>query len=273
MALAVRLRQVGATSIKPRTPGALLLSKNAVPARALGARAFVVTLVAAALAGASAATPAWAADGFALRLSAPTPAVVGQPLAVTADGKNPDAADYPYPTYLDVDLFRTGVVTTCPSTVSAAGQLAEATEGALLAFDVQIATDQSGNFSIPVGLTPPAPGAVLLCGYTAGLAGETLASASLTLPVRAAATGRPRSLTAPHVRRSGGRLICDTGRWSNAPTRFSFAWRVDGRARRGAAGRTLAITRALRGHRVQCGVTASNGAGRATALSQRFAVR
>jgi hypothetical protein len=48
---------------------------------------------------------------------------------------------------------------------------------------------------------------------------------------------------------------------------------MDGRTRRGTAGRTLVVTRALRGHIVQCVVIASNGAGRSTALSQRLAIR
>jgi hypothetical protein len=126
-----------------------------------------------------------------------------------------------------------------------------------------------------------------------------LASSSLTLPVQAPAPApapapppaptpmptprpapgsapalaKPGSIAAPRLRRSGGHVTCDAGRWSNSPTGFSFAWRVDGRTRAGATGRTLVVTRRLHGHVVQCAVTAANGAGRSTALSQRLAVR
>jgi hypothetical protein len=236
----------------------------------------VLTVTTVAVLG-TAAGPAWGADGFSLQLSAPSTGVVGRPMMLTASGTNPTATDYPYPTYLDAELFRPSVVPTCPATQSAASGLAAGTGGALLAWDVQMDIDATGAFSIPFGLTPASPGPLLVCGYTAGLAGETLASASLTLPVQGAesapAAATPRSLAAPRLKRSGSRVTCDTGRWSNSPTGFSFAWRVDGRTRRGAAGRTLAVTRTLRGHVVQCAVTASNGVGRSTALSQRLAIR
>ena len=130
---------------------------------------------------ATATGPAWAADGFSLKLSGSSGAVVGQPIVLTAIGANPAPADYPYPTYLDVELFRPSVVSTCPSTQSAAGGLASGTGGAILAWDVQMNVDASGAFSIPFGYTPATPGPVLLCGYTAGLAGETLASGSLNV--------------------------------------------------------------------------------------------
>ena len=241
-----------------------------------------------------------AADGFALQLSTPAPAVVGQPVTLTAIGKNPALADYPYVTYLDVDLFGPGAVSACPATESAAGQLAPNTGGSLLAFDVEIAIDATGNFSIPVGFVPEVPGPFLLCGYTAGLAGETLAAASVTIPVASAggapgggapggaapgspapgsagagsaAPGKPRNLAPPRLRRSGGRVICDAGRWANSPTRFTYGWLVDGHAKRGATGRSMAITRRLRGHKVRCGVSAANGTGRGTALSQTLAIR
>lgn len=235
--------------------------------------AFVVVTATAAVAFGTATAPTWASDGFSLQLSGPSSAVAGQPLSLTANGKNPAASEYPYVTYLDVELFRPSAVPACPATQSAAGQLAPATGGAVLAWDVQTDSDATGKFSIPFGLTPLAPGPVLLCGYTAGLAGETLATASLTLPVRSSAPARPQSLAPPGLRRSGHQVICDPGRWSNSPTRFSFSWLVDGRGQRGTTGRALLVTRKLRGHKVQCSVTASNSAGRATALSSRFAIR
>jgi hypothetical protein len=238
------------------------------------------------------------ADGFSLQLSGPSVVVAGQPVTLTASGKNPALADYPYPTYLDVDVLRPSAVSTCPASNAAAGQLTTATGGALLAYDVPIDIEPDGNFSILVGLTPAVPGPALLCGYTAGLAGETLATASLTVTVqnspspipapgspapgspapgspapRGPAPGRPAVVAAPRLTRSGNRLRCGTGSWSNVPSRFSYRWLVGGKAKRGATGRTLLITPTLRGHKVQCAVTASNSTGRATAFSQRLAIR
>jgi hypothetical protein len=138
---------------------------------------------------ATAAGPAWAADGFSLKLSGPSAAVVGQPAVLTAAGANPAPTDYPYPTYLDVELFRPSVVSTCPATQAAASGLATGTGGAIVAWDTQMAVDGSGAFSIPFGFTPAVPGPVLLCGYTAGLAGETLAASSLMVTVRSAGGG------------------------------------------------------------------------------------
>jgi hypothetical protein len=147
--------------------------------------------MATAVALATATGPAWAADGFSLKLSGPSAAVVGQPVVLTAAGANPTPTDYPYPTYLDVELFRPSVVSTCPSTQSAAAGLAPGTGGAIVAWDVQMNIDASGAFSIPFGFTPAVPGPLLLCGYTAGLAGETLASDSLTVSVGTSA-GKPQ---------------------------------------------------------------------------------
>ena len=162
-----------------------------------------------------------------------------------------------------------------------------------MAFDVQVNSDPAGNFSIPVGFTPSGSGPLLVCGYTAGLAGETLAIASLTVtvqspapptpppPIPAApapaattpASTSPASVTAPRLTRTGRQLICATGSWSNNPTRFSYRWLIGGNPKPGAKGRTLVVTRRLRGHKVQCSVTATNAAGSRAALSNPFSVR
>jgi hypothetical protein len=126
-----------------------------------------------------------------MKLSGPSSAVVGQPVVLTAAGANPTPTDYPYSTYLDVELFRPSVVSTCPSTQAAASGLAPGTGGAIVAWDVQMNIDASGAFSIPFGFTPAVPGPLLLCGYTAGLAGETLAASSLTLSVGATGGNSP----------------------------------------------------------------------------------
>ena len=200
-------------------PGVPLRSNSsavAVVARArkrTGRRCVSRVAIGAAVVLATATGPAWAADGFSLKLSGPSGGVVGQPIVLTASGANPAPADYPYPTYLDVEAFRPSVVPTCPSTQSAAGGLASGTGGAILAWDVQMNVDASGAFSIPFGFTPGTPGPVLLCGYTAGLAGETLALGSLTLPVRAAGVSAPPTQSAkPPARPNAASIALDARR-------------------------------------------------------------
>ena len=48
---------------------------------------------------------------------------------------------------------------------------------------------------------------------------------------------------------------------------------MNGKRKRGARGRTLGVTRKLRGRKVQCRVTAHNAAGATTALSRPLRIR
>jgi DNA-binding CsgD family transcriptional regulator len=133
--------------------------------------------------------------------------------------------------------------------------------------------------------TPRMPGRFLICAYTNDGATATLATASLILDVQGAGApapthsptspapqgmARPANVTKPRVRRSGGKLLCNRGRWRNSPSHYSYRWLVNGRAKRGARGQTLRITRQLRGRRVQCTVTASNAAGATIARSRPY---
>ena len=81
----------------------------------------------------------------------------------------------------------------------------------------------------------------------------------------------PASVKKPRVRRSGRKLVCRRGSWSNNPNRYSYRWLVNGKRKRGARGRTLGVTRKLRVRKVQCRVTAYNAAGATTALAGRCA--
>jgi hypothetical protein len=72
--------------------------------------------------------------------------------------------------------------------------------------------------------------------------------------------------------RSGKKLVCQRGSWSNNPSRYSYGWLVNGKRKRGARGRTLGVTRKLRGRKVQCRVTAYNAAGATTARSRGLRV-
>ena len=150
--------------------------------------------------------------------------------------------------------------------------------------------DAAGNWSMPVVHTPTMPGRFLICGYTNDGATYTFTTASLSLNVQGGAapgsstpgpvqspgsapeqgTARPASVSKPRVTRSGRKLVCNRGSWSNGPIRFSYAWLVNGEAKKGARRQKLPITRKLRGRRVQCTVTASNAAGSSTVMSGRY---
>ncbi len=70
-----------------------------------------------------------------------------------------------------------------------------------------------------------------------------------------------------------GTLSCSSGAWSGLPTpNLSYQWLRNGAAIGGATGSTHRITLADCGKRLSCLVTASNSAGRASALSNRLAV-
>ncbi len=104
---------------------------------------------------------------------------------------------------------------------------------------------------------------------------------SVSLPITAVTTPppppatvtRPFNVLKPRVTRAGKMLTCTAGTWSNHPNRYQYRWTVNGKTKHGADSRTLKVTSLLRHHKVQCGVTASNTAGRATAFSAPFSVR
>jgi len=220
-------------------------------------------------------TPALGAT-YTLNLSAPPTAVVGQPMIIPATGANP--ADDFFSSWLDVDAIPTSVLSTCPSGYLNASQVASsafAQGGENLATALREDVDSAGSFSMPIGYTPRTPGRFLICGYTNDGATATLATASLILNVQGAGNPalKPANVNKPRVRRFGRKLVCNRGRWSNRPSRYSYGWRVNGKAKKGASGRKLRVARKLRGRRVQCTVTASNAAGATTAVSRPLRIR
>jgi hypothetical protein len=229
-----------------------------------------------------------------LSLSAPSSAAVGQPIIIQASGFNPQNPIFTFTSWLDVSAIPTSVLTSCPAGYLNASQVASTTHaqgGEVVANGQREEVDAAGNFSMPVAHTARVPGQFLICGYTNDGATGTLATASLLLNVTGAsapvaipapgaspvpgpsAAAEPASVVRPRVRRSGSRLVCSPGSWSNSPSRYSYGWLVDGRRRRGARGSTLAISRRLRGRKVQCRVTAHNAAGATTALSRPLRIR
>ena len=238
--------------------------------------------------GAWAAGPAPADIPYTLTLSAPQTATVGTAFVMTASGTEPiDQGAL----YLDVYEIPASVVTTCPSGYLQAGQLAGST-GNDVAFYDRETPDGSGNFSMPVAFTPSKAETELFCAYTDDEATDTLAgpaSALVTISAPSAGGGsgggsgggggnpapkvtKPVNTGKPKVTRSGRTLSCSRGSWTESPGHFAYDWLKKGKAVKGAHRSKLSVTPALRGHKVQCSVTASNIAGSASARSAQFAV-
>jgi hypothetical protein len=235
--------------------------------------------------------------GFSLGMTGPAAGVVGQPMILHVAGSTPPPAEYGFPSWLEVDAIPTRVLQVCPDGYADAWQIARAAGGESLAFAQLLNVDATGAFANTVAFTPKASGGWLICGYAEnGLTG-TLTGAALTVDVRPAPAGgapggtppapappagtapapatagaKPVNAKAPRVRRSGSRLVCSPGRWSNATGGYSYGWAVNGKRKKGADDRKLRITRALRGRKLTCSVTASNAAGAATAVSRPLRV-
>ena len=124
------------------------------------------------------------ASGFTLELSAP-PAVVGKPLVLQATGTI-DVDEIGFPYWFSLDAIPTALTTTCPPDRWEAAQFANGAGGAVLVLSQRETPDAAGRFTVPVAVTPTAPGTVLLCGYTDDGLTNTLARASLLLDIKAA---------------------------------------------------------------------------------------
>jgi hypothetical protein len=235
-----------------------------------------------------AAGPAFGA-GYTLNLSGPPSATVGQPVIIQATGSNP--ADDFFSSWLDVSAIPASVVSTCPAGYFNAMQLAETTGGEQISTALREDVDGAGNFSLPLGFTPSKAGRFLICGYTNDGATSTRATSSMLMDVEggggpAGAQGpaqggpqagspglaKPSNTGKPRLTRAGGKLVCRPGTWANTPSGYSYGWLVNGRRKTGATGSKLRVTRSLRGRKVKCRVTASNGAGTASAVSRALRV-
>ena len=249
--------------------------------KSAGAR--ISTLTAAGILGLGlGATPALG-QTHTLNLSAPSStAVVGQTIVIQASGSNEREPIVDFSSYLTVVAIPTSALSACPADYSSGKQVARSTGaegGEVLDEYHREDEDAAGNFSMPVAYTPGTPGRFLICGYSDDAATTTLATASLALSVEASSgpgpnpAAEPASVKRPRVRRSGKKLVCQRGSWSNNPSRYSYGWLVNGERKRGARGRTLGVTRKLRGRKVQCRVVARNAAGATTALSRPLRIR
>ncbi len=126
------------------------------------------------------------------------------------------------------------------------------------------------SFTYPVDVRGFVPGPRLVCAYDMYFSTIDAAWASTATTIDAT---RPAATARPRVARAGRRLTCTRGTWSGAPTSYRYAWSVV--RRKGTVGRrsSLTVTSRLRGHQVECSVTAKNSAGSATAASRPLRVR
>jgi hypothetical protein len=230
------------------------------------------------------AAPAGAQGGCCtLSMSGASSGTVGTPYAITAAGTDVPPEDGPY--YLEIDAIPASFTTTCPTGYLNGGSVAASAGGSFVAFDQPESIDSSGNFSQVNAYKASAPGEVLFCGYTDDGATDTLATASMIVNFTTAGQGggsgqggqgqgpaKPANTAKPRVTRSGNQLRCNRGSWTNVPTHFAYHWLVGGKTRAGATSSKLTITHGLHGHKVKCGVKASNVAGSSSALSAPFTV-
>jgi hypothetical protein len=239
----------------------------------------VVVLFGAATLASGFAASAALADTFTLSMSLASAGTVGNAVVITSTGNDPTDGGA---LYLEIDAIPSTLTTTCPAGYNNAGQLAASTPaGALVAFDEREDFDASGNFSNVNAWVPNSAGQYLVCGYTDDGALDTLATASMVANITVASSPvplptphveKPVNSTKPRVSRSGDTLSCSAGHWRNAPKRYSYRWLVARKVKNGARRRTLGSAHKLRGHSVQCRVTASNAAGSSTATSAPFRV-
>jgi subtilisin family serine protease len=118
------------------------------------------------------------AAGFTLRLTASSTPVVGTPMLLHATGTvSPQDLEFPY--WFSLDAIPASVTSTCPPDAFEGSQIAVGSGGSIIVMTQREIPDADGNFSIPVAVTPSAPGSVLLCAYTDDGAAATLAAASL----------------------------------------------------------------------------------------------
>jgi hypothetical protein len=144
------------------------------------------------LALAAGATPALA-DAFTLKLTAPATPVVGKPMVLQATGTMPPE-DVEFPYYFSLDAIPTAVTSTCPPDRWEGVQFAQANGGTVVVLSQMLRPDSAGNFSVPVAVTPTAPGSLVLCGYVDDGSLGTQAAASLRFDIQAVAPP-PRRVT------------------------------------------------------------------------------
>lgn len=123
------------------------------------------------------------ASGFSLTLTTSATPVVGTPMILHATGTIPPR-DLGFPYWVSLDAIPATVTSKCPPDRFEGAQFAVSAGGSIVVLSQREIPDAAGNFSIPIAVTPSAPGSVLLCGYTDDGAATTLGAASLTLNIQ-----------------------------------------------------------------------------------------
>lgn len=264
----------------------MLTRSHSLGRRNWSARVVALVCAVAALSAISAA-PAGATGpsypGETLSLALQGSSVQGQVTTIVASGNNADDNGCCY------DLWLYAKDANVDNTCAASQADENNTWGNDMGHETVLATASdetygAGSFSVVVKKVFDGSGPVLLCGYT-NWSYDTAANAQLSftvLPSGGGASGgggggttspgaRPTTVTKPRVSRAGTKLICTPGQWSNAG-KFSYTWLVNRKVELGARGRQLRISAGLHGHKVQCRVTASNAAGKTTAVSSPYRV-
>jgi Carboxypeptidase regulatory-like domain len=103
-------------------------------------------------------------------------------------------------------------------------------------------------------------------GSSTGAINESLREAFPAAPV---STTAPALTGTPVV---GQTLSCSQGSWSHEPIYLTYQWTRNGTVIAGQTGTTYTLQTADLGHSITCSVTAGNGAGAATAMSNTVAI-
>jgi hypothetical protein len=136
----------------------------------------------------------------------------------------------------------------------------------------------SGPFTISVPVTlNSGTGHLMVCAYSVYGDIDDAAWASTEVTIEPAggsqvAGAKPAATRRPRVTRSGGRLLCSRGSWSQSPASYRYRWLVLHRTGTVGRGPSLVVGHAVRGRTVECSVTAKNSSGSATATSVPFRV-
>jgi len=247
-------------------------------------------ICAAVLALGASATPALAdSPGYSMHLSAPATVTVGQPTVIELKGIHPPPEDWASTSWIEAGAIPASVLPACPADGQSGVGVATGANGDMLAIATALNLDQFGNYDNYLGWTPRYAGKWLICGYQDDGTGFTLTRDQITVDVTNAAlagggpgggsqgsgpgAAKPANVERPKVTRNGKKLVCSPGKWSANSSAYSYSWLVNGKARAGATGRKLFVSRRLHGRRVQCSVTASGAGGKATAVSRALRVR
>ena len=268
-------------------------------------RALRATIGAATVAALLVAPSAASARQSTLTLTQRGDAVAGQVATIVASGTNADPESGSY--YLFIYAKDQRVDPTCAPTQEGESQtffnnvFEPATAGAYDSLATGLLESYGpGSFNIEVKKAFSTAGPKLLCAYSTYIA-ETAAVTQMVVNVApAAGTGappagavtppaanappaaapggdtatgvKPAVTKKPRIARKGRRLSCSRGSWTNAAA-YRYAWIVNGKARKGARGRALTVTRSVRNRIVRCRVTAYNAHGKRSATSNAVRVR